>query len=174
MFLGIAEHPDHDDHQGDDDHQAQNGVEGAGDDAGRAGNQLCHQNYSKDNQQAHQDRRQYLSKFQIFSLLCSGFAAAFLYLWTKPGQHIREICRKLRFQKNRLPGAGMHKAQPPGMEALTLQPFLRRGRAVSKISQQRVADAGHVYPDLVGAAGLQAAENVGVAPVGGRCGSGRG
>ena len=67
-----------------------------------------------------------------------------------------------------LPGAGMYKAPPPGVEALSLQPFLRRGGAVSEIPQKRVADAGHVYPDLMGAAGLQAAENVGVAPVGGQ------
>ena len=48
MFPGIAEHPDHDDHQGNDHHQTQDGVEGAGDDACRTGDQFYHSNNNKD------------------------------------------------------------------------------------------------------------------------------
>ena len=62
----------------------------------------------------------------------------------------------------------MNETKPPGMKALTFQPFLRRGGAISKISQQRMTAAGHVYTNLMGAAGLQFTENVGVALIGGQ------
>ena len=51
VFPGVAEHPNNDNYQGDDDHQAQDGIEGASDDACRSGDQFSHQNNSKHNQE---------------------------------------------------------------------------------------------------------------------------
>lgn len=66
-----------------------------------------------------------------------------------------------------LPAAGMNKAKAPCVEALTLQTFIGGRGAVGIVAQQRVADAGHVDPDLVGATGLQTAADMGIAPISG-------
>ena len=49
------------------------------------------------------------------------------------------------------------------MEALAALPKLRLFAAVNRVPQNGVANVGHVYPDLVGAAGFQLAADVGIA-----------
>lgn len=53
------------------------------------------------------------------------------------------------------PVRGMHKAQYPGMEALTLQLADHGFGPVDRVASHRMAQARHMHPDLVGAAGLQ-------------------
>ena len=61
----------------------------------------------------------------------------------------------------------MDEAQPHGVEALALEPRHGLFRPVDGVSQDGVAQVGHVDPDLVGAAGLQTAADVGEAGVAG-------
>ena len=56
----------------------------------------------------------------------------------------------------------MDKAQLPGVEALARQAGHRLFGPVHHVSQQGVAQVGHVHPNLVGAPRLQAALQVGV------------
>ena len=55
----------------------------------------------------------------------------------------------------------MDKAKFFGVQTLSVQAFDAAARAVDGIPRQRMADTGHVYADLVGAAGLELAGNVG-------------
>ena len=54
------------------------------------------------------------------------------------------------------------------METLTGKALVRGGSAVDLIPQQGMAQACQVDPDLMGAARLQAAADVGIAPVAGQ------
>ena len=57
----------------------------------------------------------------------------------------------------------MLKAQDHGMEGLSLERRKRTlFRSVENISQKRMADTGHVYPDLMRPAGFQLAFNIGI------------
>ena len=51
------------------------------------------------------------------------------------------------------------------MEALTLQPLIRAFRAVESVTEQRVADTGHVNTYLVSPTRFKAALNMRIAPV---------
>ena len=64
---------------------------------------------------------------------------------------------------HRMSVPGVLEAQRPGVEALTALPKLRLFAAVNRVPQNGVANVGHVYPDLVGAAGFQLAADVGIA-----------
>ena len=59
----------------------------------------------------------------------------------------------------------MDKAQPPGVEALACQAGHRLFCPIHRIAQQGMAQIGHVDANLVGAAGLQTALQVGAAGI---------
>ena len=61
----------------------------------------------------------------------------------------------------------MEKPQPHGVETLARQPRHRLFGPIHRIPQNRVADVGQVDPDLVGAARLQAATQMGDAGIAG-------
>lgn len=61
---------------------------------------------------------------------------------------------------HRFAGDRVFKPQHPGVKALPVQPLDAVPRAIDAVARQRVADAGHVHPDLMGTARLQAAGNV--------------
>ena len=59
--------------------------------------------------------------------------------------------------------AGVDELQPHGVEALAGQSRDRFFGAIHRIPQNRMANMGHVYADLMGAACFQAAAHMGVA-----------
>ena len=75
-------------------------------------------------------------------------------------EHGGEFGRQGAVELHRFAGAGMDEAQAGGVEALAGEAGDRLFGAVDRVSQDGVADVGHVDTDLVGAAGLQAAAQV--------------
>ena len=58
----------------------------------------------------------------------------------------------------------MDKTQNTSVESLALKIFeWHRCRSVYRIAQKRMADAGHVYPDLVGSSCFQASFDMSIA-----------
>ena len=55
--------------------------------------------------------------------------------------------------------------QFPRMQALAFQSFLRRRSSIEAVSQQRMPDACHMDPDLMGSSRLQSAAHMGIAIV---------
>ena len=61
-------------------------------------------------------------------------------------------------KRKRKPRNGMLENQPPGMQGLTLQAPTGLP-AVHRITNERVANSGHMNADLVGTAGVQPASH---------------
>jgi len=59
----------------------------------------------------------------------------------------------------------MDKLQSPCVEALAVQPFLRRLSAVDRVTKARMADICHVNSYLVGSARFESALNMAVIPI---------
>ena len=80
-------------------------------------------------------------------------------------QRLTEIVRQRTLHRHARPRRGVDEGEPPGVETLPRQARDGLFRPIDHISQQRVADVGHVHPDLMGAARLQAALDMGMAGV---------
>ena len=78
-------------------------------------------------------------------------------------QHLGKIGRQGALHGDPLPGAGVDKGEPSGVKALARQAGDGLLGPVYHVPQQGVADGGQMHPDLVGAAGLQTALNMGIA-----------
>ena len=78
-------------------------------------------------------------------------------------QHLGKIGRQGALHGDPLPGAGVDEGEPPGVETLARQAGVGTLAPVHHVPQQGVADGGQMHPDLVGAAGLQTALNMGIA-----------
>ena len=65
-----------------------------------------------------------------------------------------KVVRQFGIEPQLLPGNGVDKAQRFGVQALTVEAGDAVVRAVHRISRHRMVDGGHVYADLMGAAGL--------------------
>ena len=89
------------------------------------------------------------------------FLSHFLQLF----QDLPEVFRQIREHQHRPAVPGMAEAELSRVEALAVLAQLRLLPAVDRISQDGVADVGHVDPDLVGTARFQAAPDMGIAPV---------
>ena len=70
-------------------------------------------------------------------------------------KHRLEFLWQGALEFHRLPGAGMEESQPHRMETLALKAGNCLFGAVHRVSQDGVADVGHVDPDLVGASGFR-------------------
>ena len=66
-------------------------------------------------------------------------------------------------QMDRSSGPGMGKDQLPGVETLSGKAGHRLLASVDLIAQQRMAQMGHMDPNLMGPAGLQTAADMGIA-----------
>ena len=73
----------------------------------------------------------------------------------------QKLLRQRTVQLHHLAGAGVDEPQTHRVEALSRQTRYRLLRAVHRVPQNRVADIGHVYPDLMGASRLQTAPHMG-------------
>ena len=70
------------------------------------------------------------------------------------GKGLLHIRRKRSVKLQRLPRHRMDKCQPCGMQGLSGHAVLKHA-AIDQIGHQRMANRGHVHPDLVGAPGMQ-------------------
>ena len=68
-----------------------------------------------------------------------------------------KIIRQLGIEPQLLAGDGMDKAQRFGVQALPMQAGDAVVGTIDRVSRHRMMDGCHVYPDLVGTAGFQAA-----------------
>ena len=82
-------------------------------------------------------------------------------------QNLPEIFRQRSKRHHRPAISGMGKAQDARMQTLALLAQFFLFVAVDRVAQNGVADVGLMDTDLVGAAGLQLAADVGIAPVAG-------
>src|SRR5579875_394308 len=74
-------------------------------------------------------------------------------------QGVPQVVRVRAAERDLAAGDGMREGQPHRVQPLPGQPQVRREHgvgAVEQVAAARVAQRGHVHPDLVGAAGLQA------------------
>ena len=79
-----------------------------------------------------------------------------LYSTPQFSQNCLKPWGQLAFHRYPFPGGGVGEGQPSRVEALACQ--AGKGlAAVDLVAQKRVAGVGHMYPDLVCAACLQAA-----------------
>ena len=76
-----------------------------------------------------------------------------------------KIFRKLCHDHHRMAVPGMGEAQNTSMQALTLLAKLFFLVTVDRVAQNGVPHIGHMDTDLVGAAGLQLAADVGLPPI---------
>ena len=74
-----------------------------------------------------------------------------------------KFLRQGAVELHHLPGAGVEEPQAHRVEALTLEAGNGLFGPVHRVPQDRMADVGHVDPDLMGAAGLQPALHIGKA-----------
>ena len=65
-----------------------------------------------------------------------------------------KVVRQLGIKPQLLPGDGVDKAQRFGVQALAVQAGDAVVGAVHRVPRYRMVDGGHVYADLMGAAGL--------------------
>ena len=85
---------------------------------------------------------------------------------SQPGQLVKqrgEVVRQGTLHGHPFPGARVEEGQPPGVEALADQAGIGLFGPIHRVPQNGMADGGQVDPDLVGAAGLQAALEMGIA-----------
>ena len=66
----------------------------------------------------------------------------------------------------RFSSSGVDENQLPGVQTLPFKAFLGRRRAIEPVAQQGVADALHMYADLVCAAGFQYTADMRIALIG--------
>ena len=73
----------------------------------------------------------------------------------RPKQRLAKIRRHRGCKGHDLPGPGMGQGQPGRVQGLALQAQFGPGRAIDRVPGHRMAQGGHMHPDLVGAAGFQ-------------------
>ena len=106
--------------------------------------------------------------YGIFQLchrrITGGKYAGFLKRQPAGAQQRRHVLRQGAFEAEGFPGEGMLHPQQGAVQAVAGQQGLVR--PIDGIASQRMADMGHMHPDLMGTPGLQPEAHQGDGPIG--------